>query len=397
MRYFLEIAGTGLVAVIRSPLRSLVILGCLVSVLLPFLTGLGLSKGIQQQAEASVRFGADLYVTGTRIGRSVPVSVQAIKKIQQIEGVADVVPRIVGGIVLGTNRENAVVVGIPFEKFPPSITCVEGSLSNGSNMNELVVGTELARRLHLTVGTLIPPFYHSSQGERVSKVVGIFKSEVSIWQSNLIFTSFDTASSIFNQQGMATDLLVYCRPGYAPAVGAAIRRSLVLPSQEKEEGLRFEVTTREDLAKLLPSGILHREGIFNLHFVLAFALGIPLVLVASGLGLSERRREIGILKATGWQTDEILLRGAVENFILGLSGASVAILLAYIWLSWLNGWWIASIFLAGVDMTPSFKVPFRLTPVPALLSFLISFVVVMSGTLYTSWRAATVPPMEAMR
>ena len=39
----------------------------------------------------------------------------------------------------------------------------------------------------------------------------------------------------------------------------------------------------------------------------------------------------------------------------------------------------------------------RLTPVPALLGFLIAFVVVLSGTLYSSWRAATAPPFEAIR
>jgi ABC-type lipoprotein release transport system permease subunit len=397
MHYFLEIAATGFAAVLRSPLRSVVIVGCLLAILLPFLVGLGLSRGVQQEADASIRFGADLYVTGTRFGRNVPVSLQGVKQIQQIEGVTDVVPRIVGGIVLGARRENAVVVGIPLEKFPRSVSCVEGSLSSGSNMNELVVGSELARRLELKVGTLIPPFYRSAQGERVSKIVGIFKSEVSIWQANLIFTSFDTASSIFNQKGMATDLLVYCRPGYADAVGSALRRGLALPAQEREGNLRLEVTSREDLARLLPTGLLHREGIFNLHFVLAFALGIPIVLLASGLGLSERRREIGILKATGWQTDEILLRSAVENLVLSLTAAAAAVLLAYSWLAWLNGYWIASIFLVGVDTAPSFPVPFRLTPVPALLSFLFSFVMVMSGTVYTSWRAATVPPMEAMR
>ena len=55
------------------------------------------------------------------------------------------------------------------------------------------------------------------------------------------------------------------------------------------------------------------------------------------------------------------------------------------------------IFLSGVDAAPGFRVPFRLTPVPALLAFLIAFVVVMSGSLYSTWRAATTPPREAMR
>ena len=157
------------------------------------------------------------------------------------------------------------------------------------------------------------------------------------------------------------------------------------------------VTSRDELKSMLPAGLGHREGVFNLHFVLAFVVGILVILVTSGFGLPERRREIGILKATGWQTDEILLRGLVESFLLGVAGAAGAILLAYAWLEWLNGYWIAGIFLAGVDSNPGFPVPYVLAPVPILLAGLLACVLVMSGTAYSSWRAAVTPPAEAMR
>ena len=58
---------------------------------------------------------------------------------------------------------------------------------------------------------------------------------------------------------------------------------------------------------------------------------------------------------------------------------------------------VAGLFLAGSDVAPDFSVPFRLTPIPALLAFVLSLVVVLSGTLYSSWRAATTSPREAMR
>ena len=72
-------------------------------------------------------------------------------------------------------------------------------------------------------------------------------------------------------------------------------------------------------------------------------------------------------------------------------------MLAWLWLKPLNGYGIAGLFLAGVDAAPAFTVPSRLTPVPALLAFLLSFVIVGVGTVYSTWRAATVPPREAMR
>jgi ABC-type antimicrobial peptide transport system permease subunit len=78
------------------------------------------------------------------------------------------------------------------------------------------------------------------------------------------------------------------------------------------------------------------------------------VMVLSGIGLPDRRREIGILKATGWQTDEILLRGMSESLLISLTAASLSLLLAFFWLKMLNGLGIAALLLPGVDWTPSF-------------------------------------------
>ena len=133
------------------------------------------------------------------------------------------------------------------------------------------------------------------------------------------------------------------------------------------------------------------------HCDVVARVAIPAILVTSGVGSSGRRREIGILKATGWQTDELLCRGLVESFLLSLAGAALAVVLAFVWLRWLNGYWIAGLFLAGVDTHPGFQVPARLAPVPALLAFLVALVLVMTGTLYSTWRTATVSPREAMR
>src|SRR5262249_41024757 len=126
-------------------------------------------------------------------------------------------------------------------------------------------------------------------------------------------------------------------------------------------------------------------------------VGILVILVTSGVGLAERRREIGILKATGWQTDEVLLRGLVESFLLSLAGASLALVLAGAWVQGFHGHGLAGLFLEGSSFSPAFMVPSRFAPVPALLAFVLSFAVVMSGTLYSTWRAATASPAEAMR
>jgi ABC-type lipoprotein release transport system permease subunit len=391
MARLFAIAQTGLASLILHPLRALVTVAAVTSLLMPYVTCLAISQGIEAEAKVSVRAGADLYVRGQQLGRSVPIRLTVADEIRRLEGVTRVVPRIVGSIALGAEDESAVLVGLPAEELPTHVQSLTGRLPRPGRSNELVIGTELARRLVLKIGSRILPFYHSEQGERVSEVVGIFMSDAPLWQSRMILTSFETAAAIFDVSDLATDLLVYCRPRYANSIAATIRRGL------QSGKLRSEVTTRADLQALVQRDVLHREGVFNLHFVLAFAIGILVVLVTSGIGLTERRREIGILKATGWQTDELLLRGLTESFLLSLAGAALSLVLSAVWLKVFNGFGIAMLFLAGTDTRPAFDVPSRFTPVPALLAFVLSFAVVLCGTLISTWRAAKAAPLEAMR
>ena len=398
MVYLLEIARTGLAAVFLHPLRSVVSFLALVTVLLPYLVGLALSQGVQAEAEASVSFGADLYVGGLQFGRPVPIPLSAADKNRRLDGVTAVVPRIVGAVGMGSEHIPTVLVGVPPEHAAAWSDCIDGNLPRTRSLNELVVGTSLAHQLNLKIGSMLYPFYRNDRkGAHTSRVVGVFKPDAPLWQAKLILTTFDTAADIFDQRETATDLLVWCRPESLSDVRRAIERELSFASAPKGDPIRPRVTGRDDLLALLPRGLLHREGIFNLHYLLAFTIGILVLLVASGIGLGERRREIGILKATGWQTDEILLRGLIESLSLSLAGACVALLLSWVWLRLLNGYGIAGLFLDGASLKPDFPVPFRLTPVPFVLAFVLSFVIVLTGTLYSSWRAAVTPPREAMR
>ena len=43
------------------------------AVLLPYITGIAISQGIQTQADVAIRSGADLYVSGRQFGLDVPL------------------------------------------------------------------------------------------------------------------------------------------------------------------------------------------------------------------------------------------------------------------------------------------------------------------------------------
>lgn len=402
MRVFLDIARTGVEAVVMHPQRSVATVAVLWAILTPFLVGLGLSQGIQREAAWSLEAGPDLYVTATRFGRSVPIPLSAVERLRRIPGVDRVTPRIVGPVTLGRERIDAVVVGLPVESIyaggssgAVDLRSLDGRLYGAGPTLEVVIGAQLARQLKLRPGDRIPPFYRNRHGERVARVVGVFHPTAPPWQAKVVCMSFESAAEIFDQPDVATELLVDCRPGYAERVRERIVRDARW--NVGEDNLRPTVISREQYSALLSRGVLHRDGLINLHYVMLSAGGILVVLVTSGVGLDQRRREVALLKATGWQTDEVLLRGMTESLVLSVAATGLAITVAFAWLRGLNGWGIARLYLAGADLSPDFVVPFRLGALPVLTVLIVAVAMTLSGTLVSIWRAAATPPWLAMR
>lgn len=392
MSALVEVARTGVTAAMLHPLRTLVTGACVVVVLVPYVTGTAISQGVQREAEASISSGADLYVSGEEWGRPSAIPLSVVPAVREVDGVSRVVPRILGAVTLGRNAEPAVVLGLPPEAFPATIRCVDGRLPQDGSGNDIVIGSSLARHLGIRVGSVIPPFYRNEEGERLSHVVGVFRADAPFWETRLVLTTFNSAAAIFARADSATDLLVYCRPGYEREVSTTIRN---LPLAVSDGRLR--IVTRSDLAASLPPGLSHREGVFQLHFMLACTVGILVLMVTSGIGLRERRREVGLLKATGWQTEEILVRSVAESSVIALGAGSLSVVLAFLWLKLANGYWIAGLFLTGVEAVPAFRVPSQLMPGPVLLGLFLSWTLIATGSLHSSWRAAAAPPRDAMR
>jgi ABC-type lipoprotein release transport system permease subunit len=260
-------------------------------------------------------------------------------------------------------------------------------------VHELVLGATLARALGLDVGDVLPPFYRNDAGERVSTVVGVLDGGPP-WRQALVLTSFESAEHIAGGGGAATDVLVRCRPGYGDTVAQTVGR-LSWPSADGA-ALTLRATPRDHSESTLIDGPVRTHSVFDAHFVLAFAVGIPLLLVTSGVGLAARRREAGLLRALGWSMETLLLRGVAEGALLAVLGAAGSVLLAALWLGPCGGAFVAELYLPGMVDLPGATVPYRLTGAPTLLATGIALVLTLTGGVVSVWRAAAASPAEAM-
>jgi ABC-type lipoprotein release transport system permease subunit len=375
--------------VIRNKIRSIVLILCLIAVLFPFVSAISISEGIKFQSLISIEEGADMYVASDYYGSNAPISLDYLDRFEKMEGVTKVYPRIVGRTYF-VNRL-ATIVGILPANIPKSIRLSQGNMFQ--EKGEVVVGRGLAREFQLQAGVR---FTLSVNPSKVFRIVGIFDADATIWSANLILMSFEDASEFFRMKGRATDILICTRPGYAPLLAKEIQEKMEVSNPDHGES-PLRVQDKPLVRRYFQRGFNYKAGVFTALYTVAFALAIPALLIVSGFGQTERRKEIGVLKATGWQTQEVMEMVALENLIMSLTGAPLAILTSMVWLKWFNGAFIAQFFIAEIGLMAPFPVPSRFLPLPSLLAFLFAIVLTMAGSLYSTWKTATVPPVEAMR
>jgi ABC-type lipoprotein release transport system permease subunit len=187
---------------------------------------------------------------------------------------------------------------------------------------------------------------------------------------------------------------VKTRPGYQGIVDVIVR----LSEEQAQKGLPpLRVQTRDLVDRYSQRGFNIKAGVYTGFYCLVFVLGIVSIGVISGFGLSERRREIGVMKAMGWQTQEVLELVAVENLVLSVASVPFLVMVSAAWIHLFNGAWISRFFIASIEVMIPFVVPSRIFPVPVFLGTLLAVILTMVGSIHSTWRAAVVPPSEAMR
>ncbi|HTO60262.1 MAG TPA: FtsX-like permease family protein [Bradyrhizobium sp.] len=260
----------------------------------------------------------------------------------------------------------------------------DGSVASGT----VVIGSGIAKVRNVGAGDIMS--FRGRDGKPVEfKVTDVLTRESALVSADLFLLSEADFRRLFGvPEGRFTDLVVSVRnPREVRTVAEKI--DAALPDTR--------IVLRDEILRTYESVFDWREGIL-LVLLAAAVLAFAILSWEKASGLSaDEKREIGILKAVGWETSDVIRLKMLENAVISLSAFLLGYLLAF-----------AHVFLFGARLfEPVLKgwailyPEFRLTPFVDELQvatlFFFTVVPYTASIVVPVWRVAVVDPDAVMR
>ena len=286
--------------------------------------------------------------------------------------------------------------------------------------DKVILGSELARTLSANVGDKINIFSPANINEilqeldRVEKegdktsatalkqmilpmeltVAGIFESGRYIYDSEFLLVPLHIGQEIYNLGGGAHGLAVKTRdPFLADQVKNELNNSLTPPNL---------ALTWIDLNKQLFEAIrMERNVMFFLllFIILVAAFGIMNTLITVTV---QKTREIGIMKALGARTLQIIGVFMAQGVVVGIFGTLTGLVTGIVLVQYRNqvSEWLATTL--GVEVFPRSvyqfsEIPAEVVPNDVMIICVSAFVICSFAALIPAWFAARLDPVKALR
>jgi lipoprotein-releasing system permease protein len=327
---------------------------------------------------------------------------------RKLKGVASVAP-IIEGQVMATapdSASGALVRGIRatdlarYKLISASIN--NGSLASFAKGDGVLIGDRLAARLGLRVDdsiTLISPqgtvtVMGTVPRARSFRVAATFNVGMYEYDSTLIFMPLELAQLYFRLPGAATALEVMTDdPDEASALRATLQRTL--------GGSVRAVDWRQTHAHYFNALQVERNVMF---LILALIVLVAAFNIIAGLIMvvKDKGRDIAILRTMGATRGQIMriffMNGAAIGIIGTLAGLGLGVAFAAhidsirLWLEGLTG---AELFAPEIRFLS--QLPAKIEVGEVIVVVAMALGLSLLATLYPSWRAARLDPVEALR
>lgn len=355
---------------LHRPARTLVsVLGIAVGVLLIVFT-VGLSNGSMRErgkregnvgAEIMFRASGTLGLSGTESFR---LGIALRDDIAKVDGVKMVVPLGQNSVAADdTNTGSRLVDAIIFDEYASisGIRIVEGQ-ALADRGDEVVVDTGFQRQKKLSIGQTMKIF------ERDFKIVGTYEPAA----GGRVKMPLATMQEQLGGDGKTTAFLIKLNEGLEPRT-VAERLQNAFPDNQ--------ILLTSELEELYMQGFPALNVFLNVFIGVAAAISALVILLTMYTTVTERTRQIGIMKSLGMNNLMIAWTIVQEALLLSFVGVVLGVVLTF-----LTRFLLTRMTTLEVEMSPSV---IGITLVVGMIGGAI-------GALYPALRAARLDAVEAL-
>lgn len=331
------------------------------------------THSIRKEASLVLKDAPEMVVQKLVAGRQDLMPLDYIEKIKGIKGIGSIKGRLWGYYFDPFFGANYTLMSPDDDRLPSGT---------------IAIGEGIAKDRKVHAGDMVA--LNAYKGETMLfKVQEIFSAESALVSADLVLMSIDDLRNLFGiPKGKVTDITLKVRN---PRELGTIAQKIVQTLPDTRP------ITRDEILRTYDSIFNWRGGvIIVILFVAVISFFIFAWDRASGLG-AEEKREIGILKAIGWETSDVILMKFWEGIVISFSSFLLGVLLAYAHVYFTSSLLFEPVLKGWSVIYPDFKlIPFIDAYQISTLFFLTVLPYTVS-TIVPSWRAATIDPDLVMR
>jgi lipoprotein-releasing system permease protein len=343
-----------------------------------------LTHSLKTEASIILLGAPELTVQSLSAGRHELIPEDYIREISRIPGTGRVKARYWGYYYDALTEANYTLMGVAGSVDAPLL--LEGRLPAGPGECAIGRGVSEARLTGLDEELILV----DSRGLGTPfQVTGLFTSPSSILTNDLVLMSEDQVKEFFGlPAGRATDIIVQVHnPNEVQTVAAKIKRRL--PDTRP--------IPRSELLRTYDAVFNWRSGMMLMVFSAALvAFGILAWDKATGLS-GEEKREIGILKAVGWDTSDILELKFWEGIVISATSLFLGLTVAFIHVFFLGAAAISPVIKGWSVVFPDFELVPYIDIYQILMVGFLTIVPYVASTIIPSWKSAATDPESIMR
>ncbi len=331
------------------------------------------TEAMKREASLILKGAPEMVVQRLLMGRYDPIPLDYLQKIRGIRGVISADARLWGYYYDPAVGANYTVMA------PRNQSIAQG---------KIIIGKGIARVRMINKGDILS--FHAYDGQvRSFTIDGELPAASELVSADLILITEAGFRDLFGfPASHATDIVVSVRN---PQELLTIARKISEQLPDTRPIIRDEIVRTYD-------SVFDWRGGMVIVLIMMALLAFVIFAWEKASGLSaEEKREIGILKAIGWETSDVIAVKTYEGSVVSFFSFAFGILLAYGHVFFSSAFLFAPALKGWSVLYPDFRITPFIDPHQVGILFFLTVVPYTVATIVPSWRAAIVDPDSVMR